>query len=122
MLGFLGVGYEPLPFGWLGILESGSLAIISKRVGLDRVLSLVGGGGDIGFKSPAVRAELKLVKEDGNVSWWLDPPPYTAVVVVVMLVLSRFTGESADKIRNFSILNNESSDKDSLDAGESEVG
>lgn len=106
MLGFLGVGYETLPlaFELLGILQSGSLAIISKRVGLDRVLSEVGGGGDIGFKSPAVRAELKLVKEDGNVSWWLAPPPYTAVVVV-MVVLSRFTGESEDKITDFSTLN-----------------
>lgn len=36
---------------------SGSLAIISNKVGLDR-----GGGGDIGFNSPAVRAELKFVK------------------------------------------------------------
>lgn len=42
---------------------SGSLAIISKRVGLDRVLS---GGGDIGFKRPAVRAELNLLKLEGN--------------------------------------------------------
>lgn len=46
-------------------LESGSLAIISKRVGLDRVLS-EGGGGDIGLSRPAVRAELKLVKEEGK--------------------------------------------------------
>lgn len=57
--------------GFLGFLQSGSLAIISKRVGLDRDLSPVGGGGDMGFKSPAVRAELKFEKEDGNVSWWL---------------------------------------------------
>ena len=42
---------------------SGSLAIISKRVGLDRVLS---GGGDIGFKRPAVRAELNLEKLEGK--------------------------------------------------------
>lgn len=35
---------------------SGSLAIISNKVGLDR------GGGDIGFNSPAVRAELNFVK------------------------------------------------------------
>lgn len=44
---------------------SGSLAIISKSVGLDRVLS-GGGGGDIGFRRPAVRAELNLVKLDGE--------------------------------------------------------
>lgn len=44
---------------------SGSLAIISKSVGLDRVLS---GGGDIGFKRPAVRAELNLEKLEGK-SW-----------------------------------------------------
>lgn len=49
---------------FLGLL-SGSLAIISKRVGLDRVLS-VGGGGDIGFRRPAVRAELNLVKLQGE--------------------------------------------------------
>lgn len=42
---------------------SGSLAIISKSVGLDRVLS---GGGDIGFRSPAVKAELNLLKLEGN--------------------------------------------------------
>lgn len=35
---------------------SGSLAIISIKVGLDR------GGGDIGFNSPAVSAELNFVK------------------------------------------------------------
>lgn len=124
MLGFFGVGYETFPFELLGILHSGSLAIISKRVGLDRVLSEVGGGGDIGFKSPAVRAELKLVKEDGNVSWWLEPAPYTAVVVVIA-TLSSFTGESEDKITDFSILNDDSSIKDSRDAdtaGESELG
>lgn len=46
---------------------SGSLAIISKRVGLDRVLS-GGGGGDIGFKSPAESAELNLVKLEGKES------------------------------------------------------
>lgn len=37
--------------------------MISKRVGLDRVLS---GGGDIGFKRPAVRAELNLEKLEGK--------------------------------------------------------
>lgn len=35
--------------------QSGSLAIISKRVGLER------GGGDIGFNNPAVKAELNLL-------------------------------------------------------------
>lgn len=60
---------ETTTFGG-GILESGSFAIISKRVGLDRVLS-IWGGGDIGFRRPAVRAELNFVKEDGNVSWWV---------------------------------------------------
>lgn len=39
---------------------SGSVAIISKRVGLDR------GGGDIGLRRPAVSAELNLVKLEGN--------------------------------------------------------
>ena len=58
--------------GWM----SGSLAIISKRVGLDRALSTVGGGGDIGLRRPAVRAELNLVKLEGN------------VVVVVVVVES----------------------------------
>lgn len=52
----------------LGWWISGSLAIISKRVGLDRVAFSGGGGGDIGFNSPAVRAELNLVKLDGNES------------------------------------------------------
>lgn len=47
--------------------QSGSLAIISKRVGLERVLS-TGGGGDIGLRSPAVSAELNLLKDDGNES------------------------------------------------------
>ena len=42
---------------------SGSLAIISKSVGLDRVLS---GGGDIGFRRPAVSAELNFVKLEGK--------------------------------------------------------
>lgn len=120
MLGFLGVGCETLPFVLLGILQSGSLAIISKRVGLDRLLSAMGGGGDIGFKSPAVRAELKLVKEDGNVSWWLEPPPYTAVVVV-MLELTRFPGESGLKEMDFWELTRKLSGKDS-GAGESEMG
>lgn len=64
----------------LGI-HSGSFAIISKRVGLERVLSIEGGGGDIGLRSPAVRAELNLLKDDGNASWVLlfgigvPPPP-----------------------------------------------
>lgn len=40
-----------------------SLAIISKREGLDRVLSEEGGG-DIGLRRPAVRAELNLVKDE----------------------------------------------------------
>lgn len=40
--------------------QSGSLAIISKRVGLERA-----GGGDIGLRRPAVRTELNLVKEEG---------------------------------------------------------
>lgn len=40
--------------------------MISKRVGLDRVLS---GGGDNGFKRPAVRAELNLEKLEGKESW-----------------------------------------------------
>lgn len=52
----------------LGWWISGSLAIISKRVGLDRVNFSGGGGGDIGFNSPAVRAELNFVKLDGNES------------------------------------------------------
>lgn len=45
--------------------QSGSLAIISNSVGLDRTFSAMetgGGGGDIGFRRPAVRAELNLVK------------------------------------------------------------
>lgn len=62
----------------LGI-HSGSFAIISKRVGLERVLLSIEGGGDIGFKSPAVSAELNLLKDDGNASWVLFgigvPPP-----------------------------------------------
>lgn len=49
---------------------SGSLAIISKSVGLDRVLS---GGGDIGFNRPAVRAELNLEKLEGKGSWAESP-------------------------------------------------
>lgn len=63
----------------LGI-HSGSFAIISKRVGLERVLSIEGGG-DIGLSSPAVSAELNLLKDDGNPSWVLlfgigvPPPP-----------------------------------------------
>lgn len=43
---------------------SGSEAIISKRVGLERVW----GGGDIGLRRPAVRAELNLVKLEGYVA------------------------------------------------------
>lgn len=51
----------------MGWCKSGSLAIISKRVGLERDLSFsVGGGGDIGLRRPAVRAELKLVRLDGK--------------------------------------------------------
>lgn len=42
---------------------SGSLAIISKSVGLDRGLS---GGGDIGFRRPAVSAVLNFVKLEGK--------------------------------------------------------
>lgn len=52
-------------------MQSGSLAIISKRVGLDRV-----GGGDIGLSRPAVRAELNFVKEVGK-----ESPPLTAADV-----------------------------------------
>lgn len=63
----------PAVLGW----QSGSLAIISKRVGLER------GGGDIGLRSPAVRAELNLLKDDGNVSRVAAPPPWRTVVVVV---------------------------------------
>jgi hypothetical protein len=39
------------------------LAIVSKRVGLERVLSSGSGGGDMGLSSPAaaLRAELNLV-------------------------------------------------------------
>lgn len=48
--------------GLLGLItQSGSLAIISNRVGLDRV-----GGGDIGLRRPAVRTELNLVREEGK--------------------------------------------------------
>lgn len=45
--------------------ESGSFAIISKRVGLDRVNLSEEGGGDMGFKSPAVRAELNFENDEG---------------------------------------------------------
>lgn len=41
-------------------------------MGLDRILSegdCGGGGGDNGFNRPAVRAELNLVKLEGNESW-----------------------------------------------------
>lgn len=82
-------GVETAAFGGGGrggSLESGSFAIISNRVGLDRVLS---GGGDIGFSSPAVRAELNFVKDDGNVSWWVTAaPPYTMVVAAVSMGIS----------------------------------
>jgi hypothetical protein len=49
-------------------MVSASLAIISNSVGLDRVLSCIagGGGGDIGFRRPAVKAELNLVKLEGK--------------------------------------------------------
>lgn len=66
-------------WGGIWVLEwwvSGSLAIISNRVGLDRVTLSGGGGGDIGFRSPAVRAELNLLKLEGNESW-----PFIAVGV-----------------------------------------
>lgn len=50
------------PFGGVDLgRQSGSLDIISNKVGLDRAW----GGGDIGLRSPAVRAELKLVKLEG---------------------------------------------------------
>lgn len=45
-------------------MESGLLAIISKRVELNRSLSEGGSGGDMGFNSPIVRAELNLLKEE----------------------------------------------------------
>ena len=47
--------------GWI----LSSLAIISKRVRLDRVLS-GRGGSDIKYSRPTVSAELNLVKLDGN--------------------------------------------------------
>ena len=47
-----------------------SLAIISKRVGLDRVLSR---GGNFGFKRLVVRVELNLEKLEGNGSWLWFP-------------------------------------------------
>lgn len=57
----LGIG-----FGIWGLgLQSGSLAIISKRVRIDLVLS-IDGGGELGFNRPAVRAELNLLKESPN--------------------------------------------------------
>lgn len=56
-------GTIPTALGW----QSGSLAIISKRVGLERVLSTAGGG-EIGLRRPAERAELNLLKEDGKAS------------------------------------------------------
>lgn len=62
-----GIWWVVIPAAALG-WQSGSLAIISKRVGLVRVLS-TGGGGDIGLRSPAVRAELNLLKDEGNASW-----------------------------------------------------
>lgn len=47
----LGIG-----FGIWGLgLQSGSLAIISKRVRIDLVLS-IDGGGELGFNRPVVRA------------------------------------------------------------------
>uniref|UniRef100_A0A2N9GUD1 Uncharacterized protein n=1 Tax=Fagus sylvatica TaxID=28930 RepID=A0A2N9GUD1_FAGSY len=67
-------------------LGLGSLAIISNRVGLDRVLSC-GGGGDIGFRSPAVSAELNLVKLEGNESWPI-------IVGVKSITGERLPGES----------------------------
>lgn len=45
--------------------ESGSFAIISKRVGLDRVNLSELGGGDIGLRRPAVKAELNFEKDEG---------------------------------------------------------
>ena len=58
-----------LPLVWLFLgccCKSGSLAIISNRVGLDLGLLLFSGGGDIGFNKPAVSAELNLVKLEGK--------------------------------------------------------
>lgn len=90
-------GVETAAFGGggrSGSLESGSFAIISKRVGLDRVLS---GGGDIGFSRPAVRAELNFEKDDGNVSWWVTaPPPYTMVVAAASMGISGGGGGGGD--------------------------
>lgn len=61
-------------------------------MGLDRVLS-VDGGGDIGFKSPAVRAELNFEKLEGKASW-LDPEwPLNAAVEEEDVVKS-ITGET----------------------------
>lgn len=46
-----------------------SLDIISNSVGLDRVLSCNGGGGDIGLRRPAVSAELNLLRGEGKPFW-----------------------------------------------------
>ncbi|GMY38595.1 hypothetical protein FCV25MIE_33839 [Fagus crenata] len=66
--------------------SSSKCCSLSSTVGLDRVLSC-GGGGDIGLRSPAVSAELNLVKLEGNESWPI-------IVGVKSITGERLPGES----------------------------
>lgn len=75
---------------WVLVWISGSLAIISKRVGLDRVILSGGGGGDIGLSNPAVSAELNLEKLEGNESW----PLIEVAVEVKSMTGDRLPGEN----------------------------
>lgn len=67
---------------------SGSLAIISKRVGLDRAFSggeaPAAGGGDIGFRRPAVSIELNFVNPPDAKASSLGEWPLTEVATKSM--------------------------------------